>query len=150
MELDDRKLREFLQSSIQTIIAKYLPAERKTLARLLSEEIPHVRCRDGSTHMFKRRELEELLNYVKPDELSRVKLPIIIEYSPQLGEGAAVVRGYEARIVARILGLDEPKEDKLVIYGAMIGALKSKFKTIFMYAFSNEYVQELIRMFRDI
>lgn len=118
---------------------KHLPTKRKTLAQLLKEEIPHISCRDGSVHVFKRRELQELRTYVSNDEAERLYLPIIILVNVDM-EGAltGIIEGeVEAAAVRRLLGIESIAEagpEKLFLYKPQLHELMNRFSTIFQVA----------------
>jgi uncharacterized protein (UPF0216 family) len=120
-------------------VNKHLPTKRKTLAQLLKEEIPHVSCRDGSVHVFKRRELQELRTYVSNDEAERLYLPIIILVNVDM-EGAltGIIEGeVETAAVRRLLGIEsiaEARPEKLFLYKPQLHELMNRFSTIFQVA----------------
>jgi len=55
----DRVLESCLTGDMKALNA-HLPRRRRALNELLKEERPHVECGDGSTHSFKKKELEYL------------------------------------------------------------------------------------------
>jgi len=129
---------ELLREELLRLANVHLPYARKSLKELLSEKYPHVVCRDGTIHMFRRRELEFLKTILTEDEWDKVLLPIIIELNPSYGEGAAVVRGeMEVKVVAKVLGLDIKEGVKeIIIYRPQIGVLREKLRTVTQIAFS--------------
>jgi len=129
---------ELLREELLRLANVHLPYARKSLKELLSEKYPHVVCRDGTIHMFRRRELEFLKTILTEDEWDKVLLPIIIELNPSYGEGAAVVRGeMEVKVVAKVLGLDIKEGVKeVIIYRPQIGVLREKLRTVTQIAFS--------------
>jgi len=133
----DRELEELLRTELLRYANKHIPYVRKSLSDLLSEEFPHVICRDGSRHYFRRRELEYLASLVPKELWNFVKLPIVITLSPELGEGAAVVNGeLECYIVCRVLGLKYEGQKSIVIYRPQIAELRRKLRTTTQYAIS--------------
>lgn len=125
---------EFVKKQIQNL-NKHLPKARCTLEELLKQEKPRIESRDGSTHRFKRSELEYLSGLVPSEDHSGLKLPIIIRISPQLGRGAAKVSGeIEEKVVMQILG-KEGTEDELVIYRPEVRQVRKKLPTTTQYAF---------------
>jgi len=133
----DRELEELLRTELLRYANKHVPYIRKSLSDLLSEEFPHVICRDGSRHYFRRRELEYLASLVPKELWNFVKLPIVITLSPELGEGAAVVNGeLECYIVCRVLGLKYEGQKSIVIYRPQIAELRRKLRTTTQYAIS--------------
>ena len=74
-------------------INSHLPRARRSLKELLEMKEAKVTLRDGSEHYFKREELKLLANLLDEDEISKLKLPIVIEISTlerdkiMIGEG---------------------------------------------------------------
>ena len=87
-------------------INSHLPRARVRLGKLMEMEEPHVVLRDGSSHFFRREELELLSKLV--DEGDVLRLPIVLEVS-----GAKFrVRGkVEVKVIDRLLGLYDPLDD---------------------------------------
>ncbi len=137
---EDVFLEELLKGELRAVNF-HVPLARKTLAQLLLEEWPRVKCRDGSYHYFKRRELELLKSIVPEDLYDKLRLPIIITRAPELGEGAFIVEGdAEAQAVAKILGLDYDGSGRIVIYSKHVRKLRSLLPTATQYAFSSAYL----------
>jgi len=113
---------------------KHLPISRKTLAQLLSEEYPHVICRDGSIHMFRKSELRELMRYVSSEEAEKLVLPIIIRVDTDLEPLTGFIDDeLSAKIVARILNIEYSKTP-LTLYKPQIAILRERFSTAFQIA----------------
>ncbi len=113
---------------------RHLPTARKTLSQLLSEEYPHVICRDGSIHMFRKSELSELLKYVAREEAERLMLPIIIRVDTDLETLTGFIDDeLSAEVVSRILNLGS-RGGTLSLYKPQIAILREKFSTIFQIA----------------
>lgn len=137
-----RCLRDTFESLLQAelrIVNKHLAIRRKTLAQLLKEEIPHVNCRDGSIHVFKRRELQELRTYVSDDEAEKLHLPIVILVNADIESTlTGLVEGeLEAVVIRRLLNIKAPIEnisEKLFLYKPQLYELMSRFSTIFQIA----------------
>lgn len=127
----------FLKKQIQDL-NKHLPKKRATLASLLEQEKPRITSKDGSTHRFKKSELEYIAE-ILPEELhKRLRLPIIIRISPGLGRGAARISGKTERIVVKeILGKEKSGEEgeELVIYRPEVRVIRKKLPTTTQYAF---------------
>ncbi len=118
------------------LVNRHMPIVRIPLAKLLKMEFPHVVLRDGSVHFFRKRELEELLKYVKDDEVERLLLPIVVTMRPDIGEGVGLVEdAVAARVLSRILGL-EREEDKLYLYKPQLAILREQFDTVIQFAIS--------------
>lgn len=117
---------------------KHLPVARKSLAQLLSEAVPHVICKDGSIHVFRRSELKELKEYVKDDEVQQLFLPIIIHVKTDMDTLTGFVENeLEAAVVGRILGLEpfsESEHKKLFLYKPQLYELRYRFSTVFQIA----------------
>lgn len=126
----------FLRKQIQNL-NRHLPKKRASLSKLLDQEKPAVISRDGAIHRFKKRELE-YLEEILPKELhDRVRLPIIIRITPQLGRGAAKISSeIEKIIIGNILEREDTVEDEMIIYRPEIRMLRRKLPTTTQYAFS--------------
>jgi len=116
----------------------HLPRRRKTLGELLEEEHPHVECGDGSTHVFKKKELEYLRQIVDNESKETLFLPIIIEVGSR--EDRLVVRsktGTEAKIFSRILEMPISwKSDTITIFKPQLQVLRRVLKTVTQYVFT--------------
>ena len=123
-----------------SIANAHLPVEFKTLRQLLEEREPKVLCRDGSVHMFDRRELEKLAELVPREEHDKLKLPIVLTINPKYGRGAYEIEGNLAKqVVARVLGLPQPMGDeKLILYRPQVMKLRRELPTTTQYAFTRE------------
>jgi uncharacterized protein (UPF0216 family) len=128
---------KLLQAELR-IVNKHLPLERKTLAQLLKEEVPYVRCRDGSIHVFKRSELEKLKNLVNDEEAQKLLLPMIIRVRVDMDTPTGFIEDpLEASVVRRILGLKPPLDNtnqELYLYKPHLFELRYRFSTVFQIA----------------
>lgn len=112
----------------------HLPERRVSLKEALSSPRPQVRARDGSTHAFKREELELLSKLLPEADWDRLQLPILIALEPKLGRGAARVSGEaEAKVAGKILGKEAVGE--LLIYRPEVAVLRRKLPTTTQYLF---------------
>ena len=132
-----RMLRECLRGELRVLNA-HLPCEQKTLSDLLGEEYPNVVCNDGSTHLFKRKELEYLASMIDTDEQEALLLPILIEVNPGQGEMAIICQGeVEEKVISKILDMPvTPKQGRIVIYKPQLALLRKPLKTTTQYLFS--------------
>jgi uncharacterized protein (UPF0216 family) len=133
----DRTFENHLQGDLKTLNA-HLPRRRKTLSELLEEKRPHVECGDGSTHYFKKKELEYLTEILNNDDQQMLLLPIIIEVESD--EGNLKVRsktGIEAKIFSQILDMPIAfKLDMITIFRPQLAVLRKVLKTTTQYAFT--------------
>lgn len=117
----------------------HLPAERKTLAALLSEEKPEIQGRNGTSHRLMRAELEELAERIPSELHGQLKLPIYLELTSDYGRGIARVQGkHECEIVRALLGKElgaDERADVLFIYRDDVRRLRRKLPTTTEYAF---------------
>jgi uncharacterized protein (UPF0216 family) len=121
-ELLLRALRDELR-----IINKHLVYERKRLCDLLKMDTPYFILRDGSISIIDRRELELLRNLTS--DPCKLKLPIIIEYDPSLGEATYIIRDDEAvKAIAKLLDLKNYKIP-LFIYRPQLYIIRSRLRT---------------------
>lgn len=127
---------DFLKKQIKNL-NRHLPKGRNTLESLLEQDKPRVENRDGSKHRFKKKELEYLSELLPEEKHSKLRLPIIIRVSPELGRGASKISGkIEQEIIKKILDKDvEEDENELVLYRPEIRAIRKKLPTTTQYAF---------------
>ena len=128
---------EYLKKQIQNL-NRHLPKGRVSLSALLEQEKPRVENQDGSTHRFKRKELEDLADLVPEEKHADLRLPIIIRISPGLGRGTAKVSGkIEKEVFEKILGKehDEEEENELLIYRPEMREIRKRLPTTTQYAF---------------
>lgn len=132
-----RMLQECLRGELRVLNA-HLPCEQKTLSDLLGEEYPNVVCSDGSTHLFKRKELEYLASMIDTDEQEALLLPILIEVNPGQGEMAIICRGeVEEKVISEILDMPvTPKQERIMIYKPQLALIRKPLKTTTQYLFS--------------
>ena len=133
----DRILQEYLRDELRVLNA-HLPREQKPLSDLLREEYPHVVCNDGSTHLFRRKELEYLATLMDSDEQQALLLPMLIEISSEQGEAAIILgEGVGEKLISKILGMPlTRKQTRITIYRPQLALLRKKLKTTTQYIFS--------------
>ena len=137
-----RMLQECLRGELRVLNA-HLPCEQKTLSDLLGEEYPNVVCNDGSTHLFKRKELEYLASMIDTDEQEALLLPILIEVNPGQGEMAIICRGeVEEKVISKILDMPITlKQQRIIIYKPQLSILRKMLKTTTQYLFSPKIIE---------
>ncbi|MBW2675135.1 MAG: DUF61 family protein [Deltaproteobacteria bacterium] len=140
MPIDPEPGRAFescLKSDMKTLNA-HLPRRRKALSELLKEEHPHVECGDGSTHVFRKKELEHLAQMLDNEDKETLLLPIIIEVGA--GEGRLTIRsktGIEAVIFSRILEMPIAcRSEMITIFKPQLQVLRRVLKTTTQYVFT--------------
>ncbi len=132
-----RMLQECLRGELRVLNA-HLPCEQKTLSDLLGEEYPNVVCNDGSTHLFKRKELEYLASMLDSAEQEALLLPMLIEVNPGQGEMAIICQGgVEEKVISKVLDTPvTPKKKKIMIYKPQLALIRKPLKTTTQYLFS--------------
>ncbi len=137
-----RILQECLRGELRVINA-HLPCEQKSLSDLLGKEYPNVACNDGSTHLFKRKELEYLVSMIDTDEQEALLLPMLIEVNPGQGEMAIICRGeVEEKVISRILDMPiTPRQKRIMIYKPQLALIRRLLKTTTQYLFSPKISQ---------
>jgi hypothetical protein len=135
----ERMLQESLRDELRLLNAN-LPLKQKSLADLLREEYPYVECHDGSTHLFKRKELGYLASLLEADEPEALLLPILIEVSSGEGEIAVICRGeVEEKVISKILDMPvAPKQSRVIIYKRQLSVLRQRLKTATQYVFTSK------------
>lgn len=124
------------------IVNSGLPNSQKRLSSLLDEQYPHVVCNDGSTHFFKRSELEYLASLLDTDEQRALPLPMLIELGANQAEAAIICEGkIEDKVISKALNMPVKCEERRIrIYKPQLALLRKKFKTTTVYVFSPKIV----------
>ncbi len=137
-----RMLQECLRGELRVLNA-YLPCEQKPLSNLLGEEYPNVVCNDGSTHLFKRKELEYLASMLDTNEQEALLLPMLIEVNPGQGEVAIICRGeVEEKVISKILDMPvTTKQERIMIYKPQLSLIRKLLKTTTQYLFAPKTIQ---------
>lgn len=132
-----RMLQECLRGELRVLNA-YLPCEQKPLSNLLGEEYPNVVGNDGSTHLFKRKELEYLASMLDTGKQEALLLPMLIEVNPSQGEVAIICRGeVEEKVISKILDMPvTTKQERIMIYKPQLSLIRKLLKTTTQYLFS--------------
>jgi uncharacterized protein (UPF0216 family) len=141
----EKMLQDCLRGELRLVNAG-LPQSPKRLSDLLNEKYPYVICNDGSTHFFKKSELEYLASIIDAEEQKALLLPMLIA----LGAGQAeatipILSGCEGKVEEKIVSkvLNMPvtyDETRIRIYKPQLALLRSKFKTTTVYVFSPKIV----------
>ena len=137
----EKMLQECLRGELRVVNAG-LPQSQKRLSNLLSENYPHVVCNDGSTHFFKKRELECLASIIDTDEQEALQLPMLIELGANQAEAAIICEGnVEEKVISKALNMLVTCDQKRIrIYKPKLALLRRKFKTTTVYVFSPKIV----------
>ncbi len=124
---------------------RHLPAKRKTLKELLSENKPFIKNQDGSTHHFDKKELEKLASMIPEEDYGALRLPIYLEMSSSMERGTIKISGrLECIIVNRIVHGTEISENKnaeqvtdsMIIYYPHLSKIRKEFSTTTQYMFT--------------
>jgi len=137
----ERMLQECVRGELR-VVNSGLPQSQKRLSDLLNEEYPHVLCNDGSTHLFKKNELDYLASMLDTDEQRTLLLPMLIELGANQGEAAIISDAeVEEKIVSKVLNMPVTREEgRIRIYKPQLALLRKKFKTTTVYVFSPKIV----------
>ncbi|MEM2025569.1 MAG: DUF61 family protein [Desulfurococcaceae archaeon] len=120
-EIIDAFLREELR-----VANRHIPSKRISICELINMEVPYVITSAGDLHVFDYREIN-LISTLSNNNCE-LKLPILVEFVPE-GEGIYVVRNpLEAKIVAKVLGL-ERSSAPLILYRPSVFELRRKLRT---------------------
>ncbi len=132
----ERLLQESLKNELK-IVNAHLPSRQQPLSDLLAEDYPHVVCKDGSSHLFRRRELKYLAEGLDAGEQKALLLPILIEVSVGRGEMAVICAGgVEAKVIARVLDMElTPREGRITIYKPQLAVIRKQLRTTTQYVF---------------
>jgi uncharacterized protein len=141
----EKMLQECLKEELRVVNAG-LPRSQKRLSNLLNEKYPHVVCNDGSTHLFKRSELEYLAGMVDTAEREALALPMLIELGANEAEATIpILSEYEGKaeekVISKAIGMPVACEQRRIrIYKPQLALLRSKLKTTTVYVFSPKIV----------
>jgi uncharacterized protein (UPF0216 family) len=137
----DRMLQECVGGELRIVNAG-LPKNQERLSNLINEKHPHVLCQDGSSHLFRKAELEYLASILDTDEQKRLALPMLIELGPNKAEAAIICEGeVEEKIVSKTLDMPVTCEERRIrIYRPQLALLRRKLKTTTVYVFSPKIV----------
>ena len=133
----DRLLQECLKGELRVVNA-HLPSKPKLLSDLLTEEYPHVLCRDGSMHLFKRKELKYLASLIGNDEQKALLLPMLLEVNAGRGEVAVICQGeVEEKVMAKVLDMPvTPRQKKIALYRPQLALVRKLLRTTTQYLFA--------------
>ena len=128
-----------LVKTIQTM-NQHLPSKRLNLQDLLAMEKPGVKGKDNTFFIMDKPELELISQSLPRFMWSRLRLPLLIEMSPDFGSGAARVQGEaEGEVVSKILGKVRPQGKQMIIYLPDVRELRRKLPTTTQYAFITNF-----------
>ena len=127
--------KNILVKTIQTM-NQHLPNRRLNLTELLAMEKPGIRGKDKTFFILDKSELKLISESVPRFLWSRLRLPMLIEMSPDFGSGGARIQGEaEVEMVSKILGKERPLNKQIVIYLPDVRELRRKLPTTTQYAF---------------
>jgi uncharacterized protein (UPF0216 family) len=138
----DARYERFLEAYLSTelrLVNSGLPRARRTLAELLKEQHPSVRCSDGSDQVFKRSELQFLSGIVEESEAGELLLPVLIEVAGDEHEATVLCSGdVEIKVLSKVLDMPLRYESpgRVRIYKPQLGVLRKRLRTTTQYAFS--------------
>ena len=142
----ERMLQECLVGELRLLNA-HLPCQQKPLSDLLGEEYPHVMCNDGSSHLFKKKELAYLAGLIQTDEQEALVLPMLIEIDPGQDEMAIICRGkLEQEVISKVLGMPVTvRRNRAAIYKPQLAMLRKALKTTTQYLFSSNILTQFAK-----
>jgi len=137
----EKILQECLSVELR-VVNSGLPRSQKPLSILLNEKHPHAVCNDGSTHFFKKNELQYLASMIDTDEREILLLPMLIELGPNQAEAAIICEGnVEEKVISQALNMTVTCEQRRIrVYKPQLALLRRKLKTTTVYIFSPKIV----------
>jgi len=124
-----------LVKTIQTM-NQNLPTQRINLAQLLTMEKPGIKAKDNIFFIMDKAELDLISKSIPRFLWSRLRLPLLIEMSPDYGNGAARIQGEpDVELVSKILGKERQQAKQIIIYPPDVRELRRKLPTTTQYAF---------------
>ncbi|HUI39639.1 MAG TPA: DUF61 family protein [Methanothrix sp.] len=133
----DRKAfdKNILIKTIQTM-NQHLPSKRLNLTELLGMEKPGIKGKDNTFFVMEKKELDLISQSLPRFLWSRLRLPMLIEMSPDFGNGAARIQGEaEAEVVSKVLNKPRPQGKQIIIYLPEVRELRRLLPTTTQYAF---------------
>jgi len=143
----EKMLQDCLRGELR-LVNTGLPQSQKRQSKenklfyLLNEKYPHVVCNDGSTHFFKKSELEYLASMIDTDEQKALPLPMLIELGANQAEAAIICEGkVEEKVISKALNMPVTCEERRIrIYKPQLALLRRRFKTTTVYVFSPKII----------
>ncbi|MCK9275711.1 MAG: DUF61 family protein [Syntrophales bacterium] len=142
MPIDDKKITDthisvYLENEFKAINA-HIPRNRKTLTQLLQETRPQIDLSDGSTHFFRKKELEYIAEIINEEERNFLMLPMLMEVSSEMSDiKVRSSRGIEAKILSKVLDMDVAYDQKNVtVYRRQLGQIRKILATSTQYVFT--------------
>jgi uncharacterized protein len=127
--------KNILVKAMQTMNS-HLPNKRINLAELMAMEKPGIKGKDNTFFIIDKGELDLISKSLPRFLWSRLRLPMLIEMSPDYGNGAPRIQGeVEVELVCKILGREMVHSRKMIIYLPDVRELRRKLPTTTQYAF---------------
>lgn len=127
--------KKMLVKTIQTM-NQHLPSRRLNLSELMTMEKPGIKGKDNTFFIMDKGELQQISQFLPRFMWNRLRLPILIEMSPDFGGSAARIQGEaEVEAVSKILGKSEQDRKFMIIYMPEVRELRRKLPTTTQYAF---------------
>ena len=137
--------KNMLVKTIQTM-NQHLPNKRINLTELMTMEKPGIKGKDNTFFIMDKAELDLISKSIPRFLWSRLRLPMLIEMSPDFGNGAARVQGEpEVELVSKILGKERPHAKQIIIYLPEVRELRRKLPTTTQYAFITNLRDRILR-----
>jgi uncharacterized protein (UPF0216 family) len=137
----EKMLHDCLRGELR-VVNTGLPQSQKRLSNLLEEKYPHALCNDGSTHFFKKSELEYLASMIDTDEQKALPLPMLIELGANQAEASIICEGkIEEKVISKALNMPVTCEERRIrIYKPQLALLRRKLKSTTVYVFSPKII----------
>lgn len=127
--------KKILIKTIQTL-NQHLPGKRLPLTELLAMEKPGIKSKDNTFFIMDKSELDLISQSLPRFLWNRLRLPLLIEMSPDYGSGAARIQGeIEVEMVSKLLGMPRPEGKSMIVYLPDVRELRRKLPTTTQYAF---------------
>ena len=133
----DSQIGKYLQDEFKALNA-HIPRRRKTLAELLKEEHPQVELSDGSTHSFRKKELESIAAQLEEGETKSLLLPMLLEVSSGITDiTIRSATGVEAKLLSKILNTDVLyRLNRVTLFKRHVGIIRRLLNTSTQYVFT--------------
>ena len=128
--------KQMLIKAIQTM-NQHLPGKRQPLGELMTMDKPGIKSKDNTFFIMDKAELDLISKSLPRFMWNRLRLPLLIEMSPDFGSGSARIQGeVETEVVSKLLGKERRMGDKfMIIYMPEVRELRRKLPTTTQYAF---------------
>jgi hypothetical protein len=109
---------------------KHMPETKKSLKKMLEEDEPSIRAKDGNEYIIEKKELEFIAEYVDEIDHDRFSVPIILEMNDLNGETVVFIRDkMHQEFLKKAFGFDRFVRGTMMIYLYEMRKIRRKLRT---------------------